>query len=115
MKAAALFLFASVALGQASCTYRQAEDIMVSMCTLSDGSGLETFESTSGISESRYTPEHWAERLKFVADADARHAEDLRKIREHIAAMETAAHIANKKACKAAGYSWTGGACFAKD
>lgn len=96
-----------------SCTYRMAGDVQVSMCSMPDGSGVETYLDSATASEDHYTPEQWTARLKTVAEADAKYGEDVRKIRTHIEAMNTAARITGKKACKAAGNRWIGGACMA--
>ncbi len=107
---AVLILLAAVAVAHAqapgvSCSYREAGDIAVSMCTLPDGSGVETFYGTT-ISEDTYTPEQWTKRLATVTKADKEYAEKIKQTIEGIQRETKAASLHDRKTCRADGFVW---------
>lgn len=76
------------------------------MCTLPDGSGVETTYTPTHVYEDNYTPEQWTKRLETVAKADKDYVKAVSASTAKIQRDLDIYKITNKKVCKAAGGQW---------
>lgn len=106
MKWLLILALSTMAYAAPTCTYRQTGETITAMCTMPDGSGVETYISPTLTTEDDYTPEQWTRRLDAVTRADRQYVKAVDAIAESARLDVVAMKIDSRKRCQRAGFVW---------